>query len=173
MAATTWHGRRGPVILGPTEHRVARWLNDATRHGRIRIRTVDLVAATHVERSEIYRITARLRVLGLFGIENDRSGSRGGRQIWRTPTLHDGPGLDPVRHRLAWRRVVGWGVAHQRRIADRLAAIRNHTGTRPRDGSRVHLAAEPDPLSGSAAPTFAARMRSHGLGRLMDGWGVA
>jgi hypothetical protein len=120
--ATTWHGRRGTVILGPTEHRVARWLAGMTRTGRVTLRTVDLAAATGVERSEAYRITARLRVLGLFGIENDRGGNHHGRRYWRTATNRTparstpavtakrgpgssrGPGPGAIGQLLAWPR---------------------------------------------------------------------
>src|SRR5690348_14224237 len=48
----TWHGRAGSVILGPTEARVARYLESATRHGRVTIRTVDLASRLQLERSE-------------------------------------------------------------------------------------------------------------------------
>ena len=102
--------------LGPTEHRVAAYLADATRHGWIRIRTVELAERLGLERSEAYRILGRLRVLGLFGIQDDQGGARGGRQVWRTPTVHDGPGLDPVKHRLAWARIRGWARARAARV---------------------------------------------------------
>jgi DNA-binding IclR family transcriptional regulator len=104
------------VKLGPTEHRVAAYLADATRHGWIRIRTAELAERLGLERSEAYRVLARLRVLGLFGIQDDRGGARGGRMVWRTPTVHDGPGLDPVRHRLAWARIRGWARARVGRV---------------------------------------------------------
>jgi hypothetical protein len=179
------------VILGPTEHRVARWLADMTRHGLVTIRTVDLAEATHVERSEAYRITARLRILGLFGIENDRGGNHGGRKIWRTAVEHDAAELDAVRHREAWARVVAWARARRDRISDRLAAIRaNHT----RPAGVLH-AADPIPApdlemrlrsgagvnDGQRPPghpepggrwTFAEAMRRNGAGRLLDAWGV-
>ena len=112
----TWRGRRGAVKLGPTEHRVAMYLDAATRHGWIRIRTAELAERLGLERSEAYRITARLRILGLFGISDDQGGARGGRMVWRTPTVHDGPGLDPVRHRLAWARIRGWARARAQRV---------------------------------------------------------
>lgn len=146
--ATTWHGRRGTVILGPTEHRVARYLADLCRAGRITLRTADLMTAVHVERSEAYRITARLRTLGLFGIENDRGGNHGGRRIWRTSIEHDGSRLDATRHRDAWARIVAWAHARRDRAAARLAAIRgDHTtasgptartaAATPGDGSEI------------------------------------
>jgi hypothetical protein len=183
--ATTWHGRRGPVVLGPTEHRVARWLADMTRHGRATIRTVDLARDCRVERSEAYRITRRLRVLGLFGIENDRAGTRGGRRYWRTPIQHDAADLDPQRHRAAWARLVGWAQAKRGRLGVRLAALRHHTRDRgvwpavPASGRAVVPAlidAGPGSLAPPPAddpgPTFAASMRRAGLGPLMDAWGV-
>lgn len=121
--AATWNGRRGAVILGPTEHRVARWLADRTRHGRVTIRTVDLATALELERSEAYRITARLRSLGLFGIENDRSGARGGRRYWRTAIEHDG--ARPLeRHRETWARIRAWAASSRIRLRERIAAIR-------------------------------------------------
>ena len=172
--ATTWHGRRGSVLLGPTENRVARWLGEMTRYGRATIRTADLAAATHLERSEAYRITARLRVLGLFGIENDQGGQKGGRRYWRTAIQHDGPGLDAGKHRQAWSRILTWARARSARLAARLEALRHHTR---REGSvgpdRTHAptpAGEVPPTP--AGVTFAEAMRRNGLGRLMDGWGV-
>lgn len=111
-----WHGRRGSVALGPTQHRVARYLDALTTHGRVSIRTVDLAEACQLERSEAFRVMARLRVLGLFGIANDRGGARGGRLVWRTRIAHDGPGLDPVKHRHAWSRLVAWSRARRARL---------------------------------------------------------
>lgn len=102
-----WMGRRGPVILGPTEDRVARWLERMTRHGWVTIPTSRLIAELALERSEAYRITRQLRTLGLFGIRNDQGGTRGGRMVWRTPNVDDAAdGLDASRHRVAWARVV-------------------------------------------------------------------
>jgi hypothetical protein len=124
MSGHVWTGRRGPVILGPTEHRVALGLDQLTRRGRIRLRTVDLAARYQLERSEAYRITRRLRILGLFGIANDPSGSRGGRWWWRTAAAHDGSELDPERHRVAWARVVGFGRRLQLRATQRLHDLR-------------------------------------------------
>lgn len=170
--AVTWQGRRGAVILGPTEHRVARWLADMTRAGRITIRTVDVAAATHVERSEAYRILARLRVLGLFGIENDRGGTNGGRRIWRTALEHDGAALRGDRHREAWARVVGWARARRIRIAVRLAALRQRPGRNDLHVDTPRATAPGSTPRGSGADTFAAQMRRAGLGRLMDQWGV-
>ena len=126
--ATTWHGRKGTVILGPTEHLVARWLAGRTTHGRVTLRTSDLATALRLSRSEAYRITARLRALGLFGIENDQGGTKGGRRIWRTAIAHDGAELDPVKHREAWARVVAWAKGRALRLAARLGELRaNHT----------------------------------------------
>jgi hypothetical protein len=172
-AASTWYGRRGSVLLGPTENRVARWLDDMTRLGRITIRTVDLAAATHVERSEAYRITRRLRVLGLFGIENDRGGTKGGRRYWRTALEHDGAALPPVAHRQAWSRIVAWARSRRERARTRLAGLRaNHT--RPDD--RLHAHSGPTPLAGLSLPaggvTFADQLRRFGAGGLLDAWGV-
>lgn len=84
------------------------------------MRTVDVAAATHVERSEAYRILARLRVLGLFGIENDRGGTRGGRRFWRTATEIDGAALHAARHREAWARITAWARARRDRLRDAL-----------------------------------------------------
>lgn len=175
MTATTWHGRRGSVLLGPTENRVARWLADMTRQGRVTIRTVDLAEATHVERSEAYRITARLRVLGLFGIENDRGGNHNGRRFWRTAIEHDGAALDSRRHRQAWGRILAWSRIRRTRLAERLAAIRGDH-TRPVDVSARAVTDPTPPGARRAAPggvTFAEAMRRAGLGGLMDQWGVS
>lgn len=169
VTARTWHGRRGPVILGPTEHRVASWLRDRTHNGRVRIATVDLAAALGLERSEAYRITARLRVLGLFGIENDQGGARGGRWIWRTAIEHDTPGLDAARHREAWARVVGWARSGHARLTARLASL--HTPW-DRKSAPDHAATGPATTAGAGPVTFAEQMRAAGLGRLMDQWGV-
>lgn len=167
--ATTWHGRRGAVLLGPTENRVARWLADVTSHGRVRIRTVDLVDALRLERSEAYRITSRLRILGLFGVENDRGGTRGGRHYWRTAIEHDGGGLDPLRHRQAWSRIVSWARARKARMTTRLAELRAHHIRRV--GATARALNTPTP-PGDYAPggVFAEAMRRHGLGPLMDSW---
>lgn len=124
MRASVWHGRRGSVLLGPTEHRVARYLDHMTRSGRVRLRTVDLAARLGLERSEAYRVTRSLRVLGLFGIENDRSGQAGGRWYWRTAIEHDGAELDRTRHRDAWARVKGWMAARRREAFRRLEDLR-------------------------------------------------
>lgn len=123
MTSHTWRGRRGSVLLGPTEDRVARYLADATRHGRVTIRTADLAERLGLERSEAYRVTARLRVLGLFGVENDQGGTLGGRRWWRTPTPSDGPGLDAVKHRVAWGRILAWARARRACALERLAGI--------------------------------------------------
>jgi hypothetical protein len=140
MTTATWRGRRGTVLLGPTEDRVARYLADLTRHGRVRVRTVDLAERLHLERSEAYRITARLRVLGLFGIANDRSGARGGRLWWRTATMHEASGLHPERHRVAWARISAWALTRRRAILAAANDLRRAAGSwapapaRPADG---------------------------------------
>ena len=123
-----WHGRRGSVALGPTQHRVARYLDARTSSGQVRIRTDELAEACGLERSEAYRITARLRVLGLFGIANDRGGHRGGRLVWRTRIEHEGAALDQARHRSAWSRIVAWSRARRTRIR---AAIHHTRQTVP------------------------------------------
>lgn len=164
------------MLLGPTEDRVARYLADRTSHGRVTIRTVDLIAALNIERSEAYRITARLRVLGLFGIENDRGGTTGGRRYWRTPTEHDGARLDAARHRSAWSRILGWSRQRARISRQRLAEIRNHTS---RIGSvgppRPRPERPTDPAAGKPAGSvsFAQLMRSSGLAPgLRASWGI-
>lgn len=172
IASATWHGRRGPVLLGPTEHRVASWLRDMTRNGRVRIRTTDLAIACRLERSEAYRITRRLRVLGLFGVENDRGGTKGGRAYWRTAIEHDAAGLNHERHRAAWSRIVAW--ARQRRAA--WASVRrpgpNHQPAVPRRRQAAGAAPVADPPLAATGATFGERMRAYGLGPLMDEWGV-
>lgn len=172
MTTSTWHGRRGPVLLGPTEARIARYLEHMTRRGRVAIRTVDLAAATQLERSEAYRITARLRVLGLFGIENDRGGTKGGRRYWRTPIEHDSPGLDATLHRVAWSRLVAWARVRRRSISARLATIRQSSGQAARALAAGATAGSAPLPPGMAEPagTFAERMRRYGLGELMDSW---
>jgi hypothetical protein len=175
VTAHTWHGRRGAVLLGPTEHRVAGWLRDRTHHGRIKVRTVDLATELRLERSEAYRITARLRALGLFGIQNDRGGTRGGRFIWRTSIEHDGAELDRERHREAWARIVAWARGRKARLAEKLADLRatTHAGQGARGMDRAQPAT---PGDGGSLPspggTFAELMRRHGLGDLMDQWRV-
>lgn len=142
MNGHVWHGRAGSVALGPTQHRVARYLDELTRHGRIVVRTSDLAERLGLERSEAYRILARLRVLGLFGVSNDRGGHAGGRVVWRTATRHDGTQLDPVKHRLAFARVRGAAAAVKARVL-------NHT-RRQSPAPADHPA--PRPLSRAAAP---------------------
>lgn len=146
------------MILGPTEHRVARYLEDACRHGRVTIRTTAIVGALGVERSEVYRITRRLRMLGLFGIEDDRSGARGGRRYWRTATTHDGglAGLDPVRHRVAWARIVSAARARRAQVLGALGALRlRRSGDRLHDAPPATPAALASPPVGAAGVTFA------------------
>ena len=67
---------------------------------------------------------ARLRALGLFGIENDRGGTNGGRRIWRTAIAHDGAELDQDRQRTAWARVVAGAKGMAGRLAARLGELR-------------------------------------------------
>lgn len=132
-AAPTWRGQYGAVVLGPTEDRVARYLADATAHGRVTLRMVDVAARLGLVRSEAYRITARLRTLGLFGVENDRGGTRNGRRWWRTAATRAGVRLDGSRHRLAWARVIAWTRARAARLLDALRAL-----TTARSVSRPH-----------------------------------
>jgi len=175
VIAYTWHGRRGSVLLGPTEDRVARYLEDLTDHGRVTIRTVELADRLRLERSEAYRITARLRVLGLFGIENDRAGTRGGRRIWRTARRHDGPGLDPRRHSIAWARVRAWAAARRLGLTDRLEAIRTIRGGSPTAVPVPTLSPleVPGMTPRAGRDGFAELMRRSGLGALLDEWGVS
>lgn len=157
------------MILGPTEDRVARYLHDLTRHGLVTVRTMELAQRLDLERSEAYRVLARLRALGLFGVENDRGGQRGGRRIWRTERAGTASGLDADRHRIAWARVVAWS-AHQR--ARVVAALHLR-----RAATLGHVAAATPAVGGpppapTAGGTFADRMRAAGAGALMDAWGI-
>ena len=177
--ATTWRGRRGAMLLGPTEDRVARWLADRTDHGRVTIRTAYIAESLGLERSEAYRITARLRVLGLFGIENDRGGTNGGRRYWRTPTEHDGARLDAARHRAAWSRILSWARARRARAIARLEAIRNHTSRAgigredATDPARLHAPAAATPRAAAGGPSFGQLLRRTGLiDHLLDEWRV-
>lgn len=177
-APRPWHGRRGPVVLGPTEDRVARYLATATRNGRVTIRSVDLAARLGIERSEIYRITRQLRVLGLFGIENDQAGTNGGRRYWRTAIEHDGAELDRTRHRDAWARVVGWSRSIAARAAELTYAARAAItyAARPPSGmgsvgSLVpagSVVASPRSATDPPAPSFRDAMRAAGLGSWID-----
>lgn len=167
-----WRGRRGTVLLGPTEDRVARYLDAATADGWIRVRTPELASRLGLERSEAYRITARLRVLGLFGVANDHSGARGGRRYWRTAIRHDGPtGLDPLRHAIACARLAGWSRARGtavRRALDHIRAARARPSgvrvTARAGGSHAH---RPGPNL-----DFDALMRRYGAASLLDSWGA-
>lgn len=106
------------MILGPTQHRTALWLERATRHGRVTLRMLRIAAELGLERSEAYRITRRLRMLGLFGVEDDRGRTHGGRRWWRTRSRRPGAwAFDPGSHRRAWARI----VASSRRIVLELA----------------------------------------------------
>lgn len=161
------------MLLGPTEDRVARYLADRTSNGRVTIRTADLVAALGLERSEAYRITARLRILGIFGIENDQGGTNGGRRYWRTGIEHDGARLDATRHRVAWSRILAWARRRSELVAARLAGIRNHTR---QAGWMDTPAVLPTPAIGIppsvAGVTFAELFRRAGGGDLMAEWGL-
>jgi hypothetical protein len=158
------------MLLGPTEDRVARYLEAMTRHGRVTIRTVDLVSALRIERSEAYRITARIRTLGLFGIENDRGGTRGGRRYWRTLTARDDGRLDDTRHRIAWSRIVAWARHRRALTMARLDHIRQSAAI-PRAGTGgLATAGAADRIPVAPAGTFAEAMRRYGLGPLMDTW---
>jgi hypothetical protein len=154
-----------------------RYLDHLTRNGRVTIRSLDLATRTRVERSEIYRITRRLRTLGLVGIENDRSGQLGGRRYWRTAVEHDGAELDRTRHRDAWARVVGWSRHHAARAAELTHAARAAItyATRP-VGMAASLAPEfpgpaavsPRAAAGPPTLTFRDAMRAAGLGAWID-----
>jgi hypothetical protein len=159
-APGTWVGRRGPILLGPTQDRVARYLDRATSHGGVRIPTARIQAACRIERSEAYRITRQLRVLGLFGVRDDQGGARGGRYWWRTSVPHDTRGLDDQRHVVAWRRIRGWWRSREDRVTARLAQLRlaltfTPAGPRP--------AAAGGARSVAGGPTFADRIRRAGL----------
>lgn len=178
----TWHGRRGAVILGPTEDRVARYLDSATRHGRVTIRTVDLATRLQLERSEAYRITRRLRTLGLFGIENDRGGTKGGRRYWRTAREHDGNVLDDRRHRVAWSRIVAYLRTRRERLHRGLAALRQrqHVVETRSHGLPTPAPASGEPLPAGAGGTFRERLRAAavaqgltGVVAMVDDWGAA
>lgn len=166
MTGAVWHGRHGAVALGPTQDRVARYLDDLARHGWIHIRTDELAERLRLERSEAYRIVARLRELGLFGASSDRGGHAGGRRVWRTAIRHEGGSLDPARHRVAWSRIRGVARAIRTRTRARIATINaGGTGLSPARPSVASRAA-------TEGRTFAQLMRDAGLGSLMDQWGV-
>lgn len=158
-------------MLGPTEDRVARYLDSMTRSGRVTIRTVDLASRLGLERSEAYRITRRLRVLGLFGIENDRSGANGGRRYWRTATEHDGVELDVQRHRDAWARITGWAAASRGRALARLDHLRRQVrGVRTARESATDPGRVPPAAGG---PSFRDMFGATPDGaRLLKQWGV-
>jgi hypothetical protein len=172
-SAATWRGRRGTVLLGPTEDRVARYLDSMTRRGRVTLRTMAIAEALGLERSEAYRILARLRVLGLFGIESDRGGTLGGRRIWRTARRHDGPELDAARHRLAWSRIRQWTRRRAAVVADRLASI--HTPTRAYGRARPATPAAATLPRAAAGGTSSMReaMERYGGLELLRSWGVS
>jgi DNA-binding MarR family transcriptional regulator len=123
-----WRGQYGAVILGPTEDRVARYLGDATSHGLVTMRTVDIADRLRLERSEAYRVLRRLQALGLFGIEDDRSGQRGGRRLWRTEGRRPGRELDTARHRQAWARILAAMAAARARLASLMRQTGSHGG---------------------------------------------
>ena len=176
IPAFTWRGRRGSVLLGPTEDRVARYLADATRHGRVTIRTVELGERLSVERSEIYRVTARLRVLGLFGIEDDQGGTRGGRRYWRTGP-HDRAGhagLDALRHRVAWSRIVAWARARRGAAVARLGDLHTPRPIVAPVPLRVGSEAPADRLASpgrTAGASFRQMFEAAGGGPLLEAWG--
>jgi hypothetical protein len=163
-----WHGQHGAVILGPTEARVARYLDDLTRHGLVTVRTAELADRLRLERSEAYRVLARMRALGLFGIEDDRSGSRGGRRIWRTSRTVPDSTLDAGRHRIAWSRIVAWSRARRARLVAHHArrSVPAHPGTTPATSA---AGVSPAPAAGGS---FADMLRQYGAGGLLDAWGV-
>jgi len=163
--AVTWHGRAGAVLLGPTEDRVARWLTARARRGRVLFRTMQLADELRLERSEAYRITARLRVLGLFGIANDRGGHRGGRWVWRTAIQHDGAQLDPDRHRRAWSRVLGAARSRAATVRNHISRLRGLSPRPAQDPARV-------PPGAGAGPTFRELFERAGGRSLLDDWGV-
>lgn len=172
--SVTWKGRKGSVLLGPTEDRVARYLADATRHGRVTIRTMDLAARLGLGRSEAYRITDQLRTLGLFGVENDQGGTLGGRRWWRTATPHDGVTLDATRHRIAWSRILAWARARRQHALELVASL--HT---PRtdsamggavSGSESASTAERPPAEAVDALSFRDRFLAAGGGSLLAEW---
>lgn len=146
---TAWRGRYGAVLLGPTEDRVARYLEAATRAGRVTIPTTRLVAELNLARSEAYRITRTLRTLGLFGVENDQGGTRGGRRYWRITTRQGE--LEATRHRVAWARVTAWLKAQRARL---LAAIPRNAQARPPGLHRPaeHAAKQPGPTGVEGHP---------------------
>jgi hypothetical protein len=164
-----WHGQHGAVILGPTEARVARYLDDLTRHGLVTVRTAELADRLRLERSEAYRVLARMRALGLFGIEDDRSGSRGGRRVWRTGRPRAESGLDAGRHRIAWSRVVAWSRARRARLVAH--HLRRTAPAHPGSGSPATSAAGVSPAP-AAGGSFADMLRQYGAGGLLDAWGI-
>jgi hypothetical protein len=168
LTGSTWYGRAGAVELGPTEARVARYLASITGHGWAHVRTMDIAARLGLERSEAFRIIARLRTLGLFGVSSDRGGHGQGRRVWRTPTRHDGVRLDAGRHRAAIARIRGSARRATLRARARLTTIRvAASGGAARPNGPGVIAPHVTP-----GPTFADRMRLAGLGRLMDEWRV-
>lgn len=159
-----WRGRLGWVLLGPTEHRVAGYLDAATRYGRVALPSPTLAALLGLSRSEFYRITRRLQSLGLFGIEDDQGGTRGGRRYWRQgrPVAAGSSALDPAKHRLAWARIAAWCKAKAARLLARLRPNQTPRAqpTRPRLAERP--SGDPAPVSwpaGAGPPTFAEVMR--------------
>lgn len=163
-----WRGRLGWVLLGPTEHRVATYLEAMTRHGRVTLRSTSIASSIGLSRTELYRITARLRMLGVFGIENDQGGQHAGRRIWRTAAVDSSSRpLDHARHRLAWGRIAAWSRARAARL---LAAARGIVNARPAVRSRVpdalveHRteARRSGPTPGAGPPsTFRDALRQH------------
>lgn len=124
-----WRGRFGWILLGPTEHRVARYLDAATQYGRVTLPMTRIQADCHLGRSEAYRILRRLRILGLFGVENDQGGSLGGRRIWRIGRP-DGQTLDALLHRQAWARITAWMRAKRAAVLARIRSVSAGQGPR-------------------------------------------
>lgn len=180
LEAATWRGQAGAVLLGPTEDRVARYLEDATRHGRVTLRTAAIADRLGLARSEAYRILRTLRTLGLFGIEDDRSGARGGRRIWRTRGRRAGVALDAGRHRAAWARIAAWMRSRAGRIAAQIRAMttgrpRQPIGTRPlwADPAEDAPAGTCPPVGAdppSDEPTLAERALRRWAPELADKW---
>jgi hypothetical protein len=161
LTRAAWRGQSGTVLLGPTEDRVARYLDDATRHGRVTLGSRAIADRLGLGRSELYRVTAQLRALGLFGIENDQGGRLGGRRYWRTGVRREGRELDAIRHRLAWARITGWIRGRRGALLARIRALHTAAGDRltPPRPMVVALASGPAPVvtAGAGPPTFGDR----------------
>lgn len=175
---SVWNGTAGAVILGPTQHRVAQHLVRATKYGRVTLSSPQLAAELRMGRSDFYRITRQLRILGLFGIENDQGGAKGGRRYWRT-ARRDGRELPATRHRAAWARVTGWLKARAKALQALGRAIAGApAGKGPHDPSRQAPPSPPHrqqplglPLGPPSGPSVLERLRQAGLrSDLADAW---